>query len=106
MRDFLCGSPPLWAMVFRACATPIAHGVGSYKKQPSPTGWAPTKKQRGGNSSLRSTLALAQRYLHVGPCHRLVDEEGGGVVGDVRHVQHRIQVELGDVVANTVVAGA
>jgi hypothetical protein len=23
--------PTPWAMVFRACATPIAHGVGSYK---------------------------------------------------------------------------
>jgi hypothetical protein len=30
-----CGSPPLWAMVcrakLRACSTPIAHGMGSYK---------------------------------------------------------------------------
>jgi hypothetical protein len=30
-----CRSPPLWAIVFdahlRACSTPIAHGVGSYK---------------------------------------------------------------------------
>ena len=36
----LCGSPPLWTIVFdvhlRACATPIAHGVGSYKIQPWP----------------------------------------------------------------------
>ena len=33
--DCLCGSPPLWAIAFhvhlRACAAPIAHGVGSYK---------------------------------------------------------------------------
>ena len=32
----VCVSPPLWAIVFyvqlRACSTPIAHGVGSYKK--------------------------------------------------------------------------
>ena len=32
----LCRSPPLWAMAcrtkLRACYTPIAHGVGSYKK--------------------------------------------------------------------------
>ena len=46
----------------------------------SPTGWAPTKNQGGGNSSLFAALALAQRYLHVGPCHGLVDEEGGAVV--------------------------
>ena len=33
MRQFLSSwEPTLWAMAFRACFTPIAHRVGSYKK--------------------------------------------------------------------------
>jgi hypothetical protein len=32
MKTHILQEPTLWAMVLRACATPIAHGVGSYKK--------------------------------------------------------------------------
>jgi hypothetical protein len=32
MRYLWPEDPTPWAMACRACATPIAHGVGSYKK--------------------------------------------------------------------------
>jgi hypothetical protein len=32
--SLFCGGSHQWAMVCRACATPFAHGVGSYKNDP------------------------------------------------------------------------